>query len=71
MEKCKTCRYWNYQGFSLGTCSGIRVSSLIVPIPNQPKGKPNGKLLTKDGIVTDASFITTTQDWFCKNWERK
>lgn len=69
--KCKTCKHWDHQGFGLGKCSGILSSSTIIPIPNQPKGKPNAKLITKEGLITDASFVTTTENWNCKNWSLK
>jgi hypothetical protein len=72
MKKCKTCKYWDYQTFGIGNCSGITPSSMVIPIPNQPKGKPNGKLITvRSGLITDASFLKTTEDWNCKNWSRK
>jgi hypothetical protein len=71
MKKCKTCKYWDYQGNKIGKCSGIVSSSIVIHIPNQPKEKPDGKLITKEGIITDANFIMTTQDWNCKNWELK
>ena len=69
MKKCKTCKHWNYQGHKMGKCSGILSSSMIIPIPNQPKGKPNGKMITKEGIITNTNFIMTTQDWYCKNYD--
>jgi hypothetical protein len=71
MKKCKTCRHWDHQGNKIGKCSGIVASSMIIPIPNQPKGKPNGKVITKEGIITNASFIMTTENWNCKNWSVK
>lgn len=72
MKKCKTCKHYTPQGFKMGRCSGIRPETLVIPIPNQPKGKPNAKLVSvRHGIITDASFIMTTEDWYCKNWTRK
>jgi len=71
MKKCKTCKHWNYQGHKMGKCSGILSSALLITIPNQPKGKPNAKMIIKEGITTDSSFVVTTQDWYCKNWSMK
>jgi hypothetical protein len=71
MKKCKTCKYWTPQNFKLGSCSGIFPTSTIIPIPNQPKGKPNGKLVTTPGIISNATFVTTREDWYCKNWKQK
>ena len=71
MKKCKTCRYWNYQGFNIGDCSGITPTAIVIPIPNQPKGKPNGKLIVKSGIVTNGTFFKTPGDFNCKNWREK
>ena len=71
MKKCKTCKYWNYQGFNIGDCSGITPTAIVIPIPNQPKGKPNGKLIVKSGIVTNGTFFKTPGDFNCKNWGEK
>ncbi len=71
MKKCKTCKHWNYQGHKMGKCSGILSSALLITIPNQPKGKPNAKMIIKEGITTDLSVVVTTQDWYCKNWSMK
>jgi hypothetical protein len=71
MKKCKTCKHWNYQGHKMGKCSGILSSALLITIPNQPKGKPNAKMIIKEGITTDSSVVVTTQDWYCKNWSMK
>ena len=71
MKKCKTCKHWNYQGHKMGKCSGILSSALLITIPNQPKGKPNAKMIIKEGITTDSSVVVTTQDWYCKNWSVK
>lgn len=71
--KCRTCKHWNSQGFNLGQCSGIFPTTKIIPIPNQPKGKPNGKLITTHGIIVNGNptNVMTTSDWYCKNWTRK
>lgn len=71
MKKCKTCKHWNYQGHKMGKCSGILSSALLITIPNQLKGKPNAKMIIKEGITTDSSVVVTTQDWYCKNWSMK
>ena len=71
MKKCKTCTHWNYQGFKMGKCSGIMSSAILIPIPNQPKEKPDAKIIIKEGITTDSDFVITTQDWNCKNWTKK
>lgn len=71
MKKCKTCKHWNYQGHKMGKCSGILSSALLITIPNQPKGKPNAKMIIKEGITTDSSVVVTIQDWYCKNWSMK
>lgn len=71
MKKCKTCKHWEYQGFGMGKCSGIIARAMVIPIPNQPKGKPDGKLIVRKGISTNGSFVNTTEDWNCKNWELK
>ena len=74
--KCKTCKHWNSQKFNLGhwgQCSGIFPTSKMIPIPDQPKGKPNVKIITTPGIIVNgnATNVTTTCDWYCKNWTRK
>lgn len=71
MKKCKTCKHWNYQGHKMGKCSGILSSALLITIPNQPKEKPNAKMIIKEGITTDSLIVVTTQDWYCKNWSMK
>lgn len=72
MTKCRTCKHWNYQGFGIGKCSGITGSPFVIPIPNQPKGKPNGKLVNpRPGLITNATYLATPEDFNCKNWKRK
>ena len=70
--KCKTCRHWNdSQGFNLKAVQwdDIFPTSKIIPIPNQPKSKPDGKLITTPGIIVNgnATNVMTTSDWYCKN----
>lgn len=55
----------------MGKCSGILSSAMLISIPNQPKGKPNAKMITKEGITTNSTFIVTTENWNCKNWSIK
>ena len=55
----------------MGKCSGVISSALLIPIPNQPKEKPDAKLIVREGITTNSDFVITTQDWYCKNWEMK
>lgn len=71
MKKCKTCKFWNYQGHKMGKCSGIFSNALLVPIPNQPKEKPDAKMIVREGIITNSDYVTTTQNWYCKNWSLK
>ena len=71
MKKCKTCKHWHYQGFKMGKCSGILSSALLIPIPNQPKEKPDAKMIVREGITTNSDYVITTQDWYCKNWSVK
>ena len=73
MKKCKTCKHWEHQGNKMGKCSGILASGLLISIPNQPKGKPNVKMIMKEGITIDSTstFVVTTENWNCKNWETK
>ena len=71
MKKCKTCKHWDYQGFRMGKCSGILASALLISIPNQPKGKPDGKMIMREGITTNSDFVITTENWNCKNWSMK
>lgn len=55
----------------MGKCSGILASGLLITIPNQPKGKPNAKMIMREGISTDSTFVITTENWNCKNWKAK
>ena len=55
----------------MGKCSGILASGLLITIPNQPKGKPNAKMIMREGISTDSTFVITTETWNCKNWKTK
>jgi hypothetical protein len=71
MKKCKTCKHWDYQGWKMGKCSGILASALLISIPNQPKGKPDGKMIMREGITTNSDFVITTENWNCKNWSMK
>ena len=71
MKKCKTCKHWEYQGSKMGRCSGILSSARLISIANQPKGKPNAKMIIKDGIITKSDFVITTENWNCKNWSFK
>jgi len=71
MKKCKTCKHWDYQGFKMGKCSGIFSSALLNSIPNQPKEKPDAKMIVNEGIISNDNYVITTQDWNCKNWRMK
>lgn len=71
MKKCKTCKHWEHQGNKMGKCSGILAGGILISIPNQPKGKPNAKMIMREGIATDSTFVITTETWNCKNWETK
>jgi hypothetical protein len=71
MKKCKTCKHWNYQGHHMGKCTGIFGEGFLIPIHNQPKGKANAKLISTEGIIATCSFVTTTENWNCKNWRMK
>lgn len=71
MKKCKTCKHWKLNNFGLGECSGILAKSMIIPIPDQPKGKPNGKLVVSEGITASVTSVITKADWNCKNWRMK
>ena len=71
MKKCKTCKHWDYQGHKMGKCSGILSSAMLISIPDQPKGKPNAKMIVREGITTNSTFVITTQNWNCKNWSIK
>lgn len=71
MTKCRTCKYWKREGFGIGKCSGITGSVFVIPIPNQPKGKTNGKLVSKSGLITNGTYLATPEDFNCKNWSKK
>lgn len=71
MKKCKTCKHWDYQGFKMGKCSGILSSTLLIGIPNQPKEKPDARMIVSEGIISNDNYAITTQDWNCKNWKIK
>lgn len=71
MKKCKTCKHWKVEKFGLGKCTGIFGEGFLIPIDNQPKGKPNAKLISTEGIIATCSFVTTTENWNCKNWGMK
>jgi len=71
MKKCKTCKHWQHETLNLGKCSGIIASSKVIPIPNQPKEKPDGKLIATEGIIVHAPYVLTNENWNCKNWRIK
>ena len=71
MKKCKTCKHWKVEKFGLGKCTGIFGEGFLIPIPNQPKGKPNAKIISTEGIIATCPFVTTTENWNCKNWRMK
>lgn len=52
----------------MGKCSGILSKALIIPIPNQPKEKPDAKMIASEGIIINDNFVITPQNWNCKNW---
>ena len=55
----------------MGKCTGIFGEGFLIPIPNQSKGKANAKLISTEGIIATCSFVTTTENWNCKNWDFK
>ena len=55
----------------MGKCTGIFGEGFLIPIHNQPKGKANAKLISTEGIIATCSFVTTTENWNCKNWRMK
>ena len=74
--KCKSCKFWKYNGFQMGTCSGLSSEHKVVPLPNTVDKKGNaqkrGKLLqVRSGVTGLTNPVITPEDFYCKNWSRK
>jgi hypothetical protein len=75
--KCKSCKFWKYNGFGTGICSGLSGQQKVVPLPDKidKKGIPQkrGKLLrVRSGVISGLeNRVLTPEDWYCKNWRNK
>ena len=75
--KCKSCKFWTYNGFQMGTCSGLSSQHKVIPQPPVIDKKGNlqkrGKIVqVRSGVISGLdNYVLTPENFYCRNWRKK